>query len=123
MRRDFVHIAIVSVLAAILGLRLHRVITIALFESQVRNVLQQQAERLPGTHVETVSFQQGKGIDLIRAVVRGPDAPTAEQVATMQSSLPRSPNGGAVELRVRFVRVVIMTRRGPLPSAGIDAAE
>ncbi len=123
LRRDFIDIAIVCVLAAALGLRLHRVITTALFETQVRNVLQQQAERLPGTYVDTVSFRQREGRDLIRAVVRGPEALSADQVAAMQSALPRSPDGGAVELRVRFVKVTIMTAHGPLPSGGRGDAE
>ncbi|MGC2122911.1 MAG: TIGR00341 family protein, partial [Xanthobacteraceae bacterium] len=48
LRRNFVDVAIVCLLSAVLGLRLHHVITAALFESQVRSVLQQQAGRLSG---------------------------------------------------------------------------
>ena len=47
LRRDFANIAILCALAAVLGLRLHHAITTALFEAQVRNVLKQNAGRLP----------------------------------------------------------------------------
>jgi uncharacterized membrane protein len=49
LRRSFVNIAILFELAAVLGLRLHHAITTALFEAQVRNVLKQYAEQLPGS--------------------------------------------------------------------------
>ena len=120
LRRDFVNIAIVCALAAVLGLRLHHAISTALFEAQVRNVLKQYAGRLPGSYVDTVRFEQGKDGDLIRAVLRGPDAPSANQVAAMQTALPASPAGGPVELRVRFVKVVVMTAHGPLKSTNYE---
>jgi uncharacterized hydrophobic protein (TIGR00271 family) len=117
LRRNFVDVAIVCLLSAVLGLRLHHVITAALFESQVRSFLQQQAGRLSGTYVDTVRFDESKDGNVVRAVLRGPGAPSVEQVAAMQAALPRAPNGGAVELRVRFVKVVIMTAHGPLQPA------
>ena len=120
LRRDFVNIAIVCALAAVLGLRLHHAISTALFEAQVRNVLKQYAGRLPGSYVDTVRFEQSKDGDLIRAVLRGPDAPSANQVAAMQTALPASPAGGPVELRVRFVKVVVMTAHGPLKSTNYE---
>ena len=117
LRRDFINIVILCALAAMLGLRLHHAVTTALFEAQARNVLKQYAGRLPGSSVDTVRFQRDKDGDLIRAVLRGPEAPSADLVAEMQSALPASPAGGPVELKVRFVKVVIMTAHGPLPSA------
>lgn len=117
LRRDFFDIAILCVLAAVLGLRLHHVVTTALFEAHVRNVLKQQAGGLFGAYVDTVRFETGKDGNVVRAVVRGPDVPSAEQVAAMQAALPLSPDGDPVELRVRFVKVVIMTAHGPLLSA------
>ncbi len=115
LRRDFVNVAILCMLAAVLGLRLHHVITTALFEAQVRNVLKKEAGQVSGAYVDTVRFERGRNGDVIRAVLRGPEAPSANQVAAMQTALPSSPNGGSVELRVRFVKVVIMTAHGPLP--------
>lgn len=117
LRRDFVNIAIICALAAVLGLRLHHVITTALFEAQVRNVLKQYAGRLPGLYVDTVRFEHDKAHNLVRAVLRGPDDLTADQVAAMETALPSPPGGGPVELRVRFVKVVIMTAHGQLPPA------
>jgi hypothetical protein len=71
------------VLAAVLGLRLHHVVTTALFEAQVRNVLKQQAGLVSGAYVELVRFERGKDGNVIRAVLRGPDVPSAEQVTAM----------------------------------------
>lgn len=117
LRRDVVNVAVVCAFAAVLGLRLHHAVTTALFEAQVRNVLKQYAAQLPGSYVDTVRFEPGRNGDLIRAVLRGPEAPSADQVAAMQAALPSSPGGGPLELRVRFVKVVIMTAHGPVPSA------
>ena len=114
LRRDFVDVVILCVLVAVLGLRLHHVVSTALFEAQVRNILKQQARQFSGAYVDTVRFERGKDGDVIRAVLRGPDVPSAEQVAAMQAALPPPPDGGSVELRVRFVKVVIMTAHGPL---------
>lgn len=50
-------------------------------------------------------------------MLRGPEAPSADQVAAMQTALPPSPDGRPVELRVRFVKVVVMTAQGSVPSA------
>lgn len=116
LRRDFVNIAILCVLAAVLGLRLHHVITTALFEAQVRNVLTREVRPVSGIYVAAVRFERGRDGDLVRAVLRGPEAPSAEQVAAMEKALPPSPGGGPVQLRVRFVKIVVMTAHGPLVS-------
>ena len=116
LRRDFVNIAILCVLATVLGLRLHRVITTALFEAQVRDVMKQQVGPVSSVYVDAVRFERGKDGDVVRAVLRGPEAPSAEQVAVMQAALPPSPSGDLVQLRVRFVKVLVMTAHGPLLS-------
>lgn len=123
LRRDFVNIVILCALAAILGLRLHRVITTALFEAQVRNVLKQQIGPGFGAYVDAVRFERGQDGDVVRAVLRGPEVPSAAQVAAMQAALPPSPGGGNVQLRVRFVKVIVMTAHGPLLSTHQDDPE
>ena len=96
LRRDFVNVAILCMLAAVLGLRLHRVITTALFEAQVRNVLKQQVGPGSGAYVDAVRFERGQDGDVVRAVLRGPEVPSAAQVAAMQAALPLPPGGGPV---------------------------
>ena len=51
---------------------------------------------------------------MVRVLVRGPKTPSTEQVAFMQASLPPTPKGDRLELRVRFVRIVNITAKGTL---------
>ena len=53
---------------------------------------------------------------IVRALVRGPDALSAPQVAQMESALPRAPGELRSELRVRYVHLTIMSSKGPVDS-------
>jgi hypothetical protein len=51
---------------------------------------------------------------IIRAVVRGPNPPSTEQVAAMEAKLPAHPKGYPLELRIRFIQTMIIGRDGQL---------
>jgi len=55
-----------------------------------------------------------RGKNIIRAVVRGPNPPSAAQVASLEAKLPISPDRKIVELRIRFVHTTIIDKNGPL---------
>jgi hypothetical protein len=55
-----------------------------------------------------------RGKNIIRAIVRGPEQPSAEQVAALEAKLPTPPDRKKVELRIRFVHTTIIDRNGPL---------
>jgi hypothetical protein len=59
---------------------------------------------------------------IVSAVVRGPSAPDAKQVAAMEDKLPRPP-AGSIELQIRFVEARTIGRNGgSLDGRGIRAA-
>jgi uncharacterized hydrophobic protein (TIGR00271 family) len=113
LRRDLPSIAFVCILAAVLGVQLHHAIAESLFESQVRTVLHRQFDDASGFRLIGVHFDKAADATIVRAVIRGPKAPSAAGVAAAQAELPGPPNGLRLRLRVRFVEVVIVTPRGP----------
>jgi uncharacterized hydrophobic protein (TIGR00271 family) len=112
LRREAATLGIVCVLAVVLGVQLHNAINESLFESRVRAVLHQRFDDPSGLRLVDVRFVSGADATVVRAVVRGPRAPTSEMVAAAQGALPPPPARSALRLRVRFVKVTIVTPQG-----------
>jgi len=123
LRRDLFDVVVLAALAIVLGVRLHYVVSTALYEAHVRTALKQTIGQLSGAYVAGVRFEQGKDGNLVQAVVRGPDEPSSDQVAAMTAALPPSPDGRSIELRIRFVKLVIVTAHGRLSVHRSDAGE
>lgn len=119
LRRNFVSIAILAVLAVVLTRSLHKTLERQFFETAIRFSLNREIDASPGCHVAEVRFEtaRGDGFEgktIVRAVVRGPHPPTAAQVAAMERGLPVPPDGTSLELRIRFVETHVIGREGPL---------
>ena len=115
VRHHLAGLILLAVLAAGLAVSLHRMVARTLYESALRARLAQQVEASPGCHLAEVRLETSAGgTNLVRAVLRGPRAPTPEQVAVMEDGLPPSPDGRPSELRVRFVTTLILSRHGEL---------
>ena len=114
LRRDFLSLALVCALAVGLGVQLHHAIVGSLFESSVRAVLSWHFDDASGFRLIGVRFDKADDATVVRAVIRGPKAPSAADVAAAETGLPAPPDGSRLRLRVRFVEVVIMTPRGPV---------
>ncbi len=115
LRRALPSLALVVILAAILGFQLHRVIARSLFESGVHAVLRHRFDGLANSRLIDVRFTRAGGETIVAAVVRGTLAPSAAEVAAAQRELPPPPNGTKLALRVRFVEAVIVTPQGRIP--------
>ena len=89
LRRALPSLALVAVLAAILGFQLHSVIARSLFESGVRAALRHRFDGLANARLIDVRFTDAKSETVIAAVVRGTQAPSAAEVAAAQRYLPR----------------------------------
>ena len=113
LRRNLPSLSVVGVLAVLLAFQFHDVVAKALFESRVRAVLQHRFDDDAVFHLVDVRFTKAGGATIVRAVVRGPKAPSATDVGAVQAGLPRPPDGSRLRLNVRFVAVVIMTPHGP----------
>ena len=114
LRRNLLSVAAVSVLAAaFLGLQLRDTIRTSLFESEIRAVLRQRFNDTSGFHLVDARIASEPNATVVRAVIRGPKAPSAETVAAAQANLPPPPDGSPLRLRVRFVETLIVTPQGP----------
>lgn len=114
MKGNVVSITILLILAFMLTINLHRVVARQLYESTTRFTLKQEVAASKGCYLVEVRFETAPGTTIVRAVVRGPEAPSAVQVAAMEGRLPSPPDSTTVELRVRFVETTIINREGTL---------
>jgi hypothetical protein len=89
-----------------------------LFESRVKGTLRAEIGTKVGYHLAEVRFETAKPSTIVRAVIRGPHPPTAQEVASLEKKLPKPPDGTNMELRVRFVETATINRDGPLFTDG-----
>jgi uncharacterized hydrophobic protein (TIGR00271 family) len=112
LKRNGLSLAFVGALAAVLGIQLHSVIAKSLFEGEVRAILGHRFDDDYRFHLVEVRFTRSADATVVRAVVRGTNRPSAEEVAAAQRALPSPPGGAPLHLRVRFVEIVVMTPKG-----------
>ncbi|MDD4874450.1 MAG: TIGR00341 family protein [Dehalococcoidales bacterium] len=114
-RGHLIGIVILVVLAVVLSATLRQVVTKRLYESSTRAILQKEIESSLGSQLAVVQFEKTtSGKNIIRAVVRGPEPPSAAQVAALEDKLPVRSDGKKEELRIRFVHTTIINRHGPI---------
>jgi len=123
LQRNLVSILSLAVLAVILTANLHQVISRQLFETSVRGILEREINAVPGDRLALIKIERTQDVTMVRAVVRGPTAPTPEDVAAMEKKLPAPGDGSRLELRLRFVQTTIMNRDGVLYETGSDGLD
>lgn len=116
LKQNLLSISILVVLGVSLSVSSRHAIAKQLFETKTRFILQQEINSSLGSHVSGIRFEKVPGKIIVRAVVRGPNPPSATQVAAMEDQLPPSPDGTTVTLRIRFVQLMIIDRDGLLHS-------
>ncbi len=84
-----------------------------LYETNVRKALQQEIKSFPGAYMSDARITQEDDKNLVRIVVRSPYAFSPSEVGDIESKLPISPNELPVELRLRHIRVAVMTKESP----------
>ncbi len=112
--RNVVSLSIVALLAGVLLSQLHAMVREAGFQAECTDRLTTSLQSHADAHVVEVRFERVDGNVIIRAVVRAANLLTAADVALMQSKLPAPYSDEKVELRIRQVRVEVMTADGPL---------
>jgi len=114
LRRELPSLALVAVLAAVLGFQLHSAIVRSLFETKVHAVLRERFDSSTGSRLIEVRFVKEINSTTVSAVFRGTKAPSAAEVGAAQRALPPPPDRTKLALRVRFIEAVIMTPQGRL---------
>jgi uncharacterized hydrophobic protein (TIGR00271 family) len=116
--RNGVTILLLAGLAVLMVVNLRTVVAGMLFQSGVREVLHHQIDGQSGAHVADVRFSAHGTV--VRAVVRGPDPMSADEVGRIERLLPASPGRAPPSLRVHFVRAEIITAHGVDFAPGYD---
>lgn len=116
LKQNLLSIAILVAFGVSLSVSFRYAIAKQLFETKARFTLQQEINSSLGSHVSGIRFEKVPGKTIVRAVVRGPNPPSAKQVAAMEDQLPSPPDGTSVTLRIRYVEVMIIDRDGLLHS-------
>lgn len=116
LKQNLASILVLLALGFSLSVNSRQAIARQLFETKAQFILQEEIDSSPGSHLVSVRFAEEQGQTIVRAVMRGPNPPSAAQVAAMEARLPPSPSGSEVRLRIRFVQLLIIGRNGPLHS-------
>lgn len=106
-------IVLLIVLGVLLGVATHRGVQNLLFETKIREILQEHIDRYPGANLSEVRFERTNKETLVRAVVRSPSHFSGGDVAVLERELPAAPDGTTVSLRVRRIGIEEMTADGP----------
>ena len=109
-----ISIVLLITLAVLLGVATHRSVQNRLFETKVREILQERIDHYPGANLSEVRFERTNKETLVRAVVRSPGRFSGSDVGVLERESPAAPDGTTVSLHVRRVGVEEMTRNGPV---------
>jgi hypothetical protein len=99
------------------------VVTRILYETNTRKVLLRQIKDYPGAHISDVRMNQEECKNLVRVVVGSPHSFSAKEVGMIEAKLPAAPNGLPIELRLRHIRVEVMTKDGVKHDVLLSEAE
>lgn len=103
---------LIGLLFTALGANTKMVVTQVLYETNVRKALRQEMKNYPGAFISDVRIDREDDKNLIRIVVRSPYSFTAKDVGNIETKLPATPNQLPVELRLRHIKVEVMTKEG-----------
>ena len=91
VKPHIVSISILILLAVIFTNNLQQVTDKYFFETTVNEILRNEIDPLPGSFVTEVGFETTSNTTIIRALVRGPNPPSPEQVGELEAKLPVPP--------------------------------
>lgn len=114
---------VLLILAALLTINLRSEVSMQLYEGKVRDTLKAEMLTYPGAYLDDVLFSLSTNGAIVRALVQGPHAFSAQQVAKMESGLPSPPGHARWTLRIRYVYTTVMSANGPLYSADETGAD
>jgi uncharacterized hydrophobic protein (TIGR00271 family) len=114
LKRNLLSILILAALAIALATNLQQAISKQVYENTIHQILLQEIETSTGSHVAEIRFETTVDRSIIRAVVRGTKSPTIDRIRAIETKLPLPSGKLTNELRIRFVRTIILSRDGLL---------
>lgn len=109
-----VSVALLVLLFAVLGANTEEVVTTMLFETNVRKQLNDDLKVYPGSRLVALQVDAEKNVNYIRVQVNSPFEFTAADVAKFESRFPPAPNKLPIELRLRAIKVKVLTKNGDI---------
>ena len=116
LKRNLVSVALMLVLAVVLGVQLRELIAKQSYEASVRRILETASTTHKGAYLTEVRFQRSPGMAIVVAVYRTPSPFTPEEVGSLEPKLPRRPGTTKLELRIRSVPISVASKQGYLYS-------
>lgn len=107
-------LVLLVVLFVVLGWNTKLLVSEVIFQSNVRKNLQNELTHFLGARLADTQITREDDRFIVRAVVRGPYPLSARDVGSLEAALPRPVDGLPLELRVRFVKVEVMSAAGPV---------
>ena len=114
VKRNMLGLIIMLLLGALLTYNLSSVVGKFNFERTTQKILTKEISAIPGSDLDEIRFDNEGGKLVIRVVVRGPNAPDKNTVAAWESKLAANYLHIPNELRIRFVKTVVITKEGEL---------
>lgn len=121
LRRNALTAIALITLGTVLTINLRDVVSEQLYRSDVKATIEREITRHhDSAHIDGVRFETDPdtGILIIRAVVRAVDDIDSAEVAAIEAQLPNPPSGRDFELRIRQIRIDVITSHGALIDTG-----
>jgi uncharacterized hydrophobic protein (TIGR00271 family) len=107
-----VSLMLLILLFVVLWANTREVVNNMLFETNVRKVLLTELKAYSGSQLSILRIDNEDGKAIVRAQVNSPVDFTAADVIKFETKLPANPAGLPIELRLRGVKVKVITRKG-----------
>ena len=107
-----VSLLLIILLFVVLSANTREVVNNMLIESNVRKILLEELKAYPGSQLLVLHIEKEGNKKIIRAQVNSPIDFSAHDVAKFESKLPTAPDLLPIELRLRHVKVKVMTKNG-----------
>jgi hypothetical protein len=114
LKRNILSVAVLSCLAALLGVQLQRMIATEVYKASVRRILNTATPTHEGAYLAEVRFQRDSGMTVVVAVYRTPSPFTPQEVGALEPRLAPMPGTSRVQLRIRSIPVTVASSRGYL---------
>lgn len=107
-----VSLLLIILLFVVLWANTREVVNSMLFETNARKVLLEELKAYPGSQLQVLRFDKEDGKSVVRAQVNSPLDFSAADVGKFEAKLPLAPDGLPIELRLRQVKVKVITKAG-----------
>ncbi len=108
--------ALLLILAVVLGIEFRQLIAKQLYEASVRRVLKKVSATQRGAYLADVRFRQVSATNVVVAVYRTSSPFPPQGVGSLECSLPLPPGKTKLELRIRPVPVTVTSKQRYLDS-------